>query len=271
MPKVSDFNRYGEELEKRLQLRTSPIAIKLLEKEKDIPEGAIRPKRDLASHLALCQAFAMARRDKKVVAMLKDDNWCSLPVLAYGIAETPELFLEGRTEFPVRIGSLEAAAKWAKRAPRLKYGKYIGVLTAPLKTANFEPDVVLIYGNSAQIKCLLDGMKYKEGYQVTSTLEPAGACIQAVVRLLQSGDCQVAVPCGGDRKWALAQDDELIFSLPKDKLEDLLVGIRHFDDELGTGYIGMTAEIGMKLEYPLLPYNAKVGRLIGLEVPEPEE
>jgi len=265
MPTLSDFNRYGEELEKRLQLRTSPIAIKLLEKEKDIPEGAIRPKRDLGSHLALCQAFAMARRDKAMVAMLKEDNWCALPVIAFGLAETPEFFLEGRVEFPVRIGSLEAAGKWAKRAPRLKYGKYIGVLSAPLKTANFEPDAVAIYCNSAQLRCLLDGVKYKGGDQVTSTLEPIGACVQSTVPVLQSGDCQVTVPCGGDRRWAMAQDDELIFSVPKSKLEDLMLGIRHFD-EVGSGYTGMT--VGMRPEYPLHEDYVKIGRMVGLDLPE---
>ena len=74
MTALSDFNTYGEELEGRLQLRTSPIAIKLIESEEDIPEGSIRPKRDLGFHPALCQGFAMSRRDKaKIVRMVGID------------------------------------------------------------------------------------------------------------------------------------------------------------------------------------------------------
>jgi uncharacterized protein (DUF169 family) len=53
------FNSCGEELDRLLRLRTSPIALKLLEKETDIPTGAKRPKKDLGIHLAMCQAFAM--------------------------------------------------------------------------------------------------------------------------------------------------------------------------------------------------------------------
>ena len=68
---LMDFNSYGEELEKRLILRTSPIAVKMLEKESDIPEGAIRPLKDRGYHLAQCQAFAMSRREGTTVAMLK--------------------------------------------------------------------------------------------------------------------------------------------------------------------------------------------------------
>jgi len=45
MATFKEYNNLGEELEKLLILRTSPLAIKMLETEADIPEGAIRPKR----------------------------------------------------------------------------------------------------------------------------------------------------------------------------------------------------------------------------------
>ncbi|MFC1816047.1 DUF169 domain-containing protein [Thermodesulfobacteriota bacterium] len=103
MTVLSDFNSYGEELERHLQLRTAPIAIKLLESEEDIPEGSISPKKDLGFQLALCQGFAMSRRDKAIVAMLKEDHWCYLPVISFGLAEPPDFFLEGNTYFKRRV------------------------------------------------------------------------------------------------------------------------------------------------------------------------
>src|SRR4030042_3633118 len=99
MKAVSDFNRCGEELEMRLLLRTSPIAIKMLEREEDIPKGAMRPKRGLGVHLGLCQAFAKSRRERVAVAMLKEENWGFLPVIALGLAKAPDFFLEGHTDF----------------------------------------------------------------------------------------------------------------------------------------------------------------------------
>jgi len=264
MPTLSDFNRYGEELEKRLQLKTFPLALKMLKRERDIPEGAIRPKRDLGFHLALCQGFAMSRREGALVAMMKEDNWCYPPVIALGLAEPPEYYLKGHTDFPLRIGSLEAAKNLADKSPRLEYGKYAGIVSAPLKTASFEPDLVIIYCNSAQLRSLLSGIRYKEGYQVTSTLEPHAACVQSTVPVVQSGNCQVTVPCIGDRKWALAQDDEMIFSVPKNKLEDLLLGVRFFD-EAGFGF---PINFAMKPEYPLTENYLKVGRMVGMEVHE---
>ena len=73
---AKDFNKYGEELESLLRLQTSPIAVKMLKRESDIPEGALRPKKDKGKHYAQCQAFSLSRRDKITVAMLKEDNWC---------------------------------------------------------------------------------------------------------------------------------------------------------------------------------------------------
>jgi len=265
MAKLSDFNSYGREIETLLQLRTSPIAIKLLETEGDIPEATIKPKRDLGFHLGLCQAFAMSRREGAQVAMLKEDNWCYAPVIALGLAEPPEFFLGGHTSFPVRIADSEAAKRLANLSPRLEYGKYIGVVSAPLKTANFEPDLVVIYCDSAQLTCLLSGIKYKKGYQVTSTLEPGGACVQSTVPVIQSGDCQVTIPCMGDRNRALAQDNELIFSVPKSMLEDLVVGLKHYV-EIGSGYTAIIPK--MLPEYPLPENYIKVGRMIGMEVHE---
>jgi len=237
--------------------------VKLLQEERDIPEGALRPKRDRGRHLALCQAFAMSRRENATVAMLKEDQWCYLPVIAFGLSEPPEFFLEGNTFLKFAVGEPEAARNLAMALPRLEYGKNIGVLSAPLSGASFEPDVVVVYCNTNQLRCLLSAMKYKDGYLVQSTLDPGGACFQSTVPVLQKGECQVTVPCGGDRAHAMARDDEMIFSMPPCKLEDLMHGLRVMD-EAGRGYTRFAPD--MRPEYPLSDLYLKAGALVGLDV-----
>ena len=90
MTALDEFHQYGEDLEKQLILRTSPFAIKMLEKEADIPKEAFRPKKDKGCHLAQCQAFALSRREGKTVAMLKEDHWCPTALMAYGHVPQPE-------------------------------------------------------------------------------------------------------------------------------------------------------------------------------------
>jgi uncharacterized protein (DUF169 family) len=265
MNSISDFNRWGEELEMRLRLSTSPIAVRMLKREEEIPPEAVRPKRDLGVHLALCQAFAKSRREKLTVAMLKEDHWCYVPVIAHGLAEPPEFYLQGNMEFPSRVADQEAARRLAKTFPRLEGRNDIGVVSAPLATTVFEPDLTVIYCNSAQLRGLLTGLKYRKGEMVSSILNPGGACVHATVPALQTGACQLTIPCGGDSKRALARDDELIFSVPTNRFEDLMAGLRHLD-ETGFGYRQSAPD--MKFEYPQPPNYARVAGMLGMDVHE---
>ena len=69
MARFSVFNEYGEELERRIRLQAFPLAIKLLEKETDIPEGAERPLRDFGYRTTLCQGYALSRKKSKLIVM----------------------------------------------------------------------------------------------------------------------------------------------------------------------------------------------------------
>ena len=210
MPTISDYNRYGEELERALLLKTSPIAVKMLEKPEDIPEGAIRPKKDRGYHLAQCQAFAMTRRQGMTIAMLKEDHWCWAPLLAYGMVEDPnDPFVNAHTSFS-----------------RFEYGKYIGMVTAPLRSANFEPDMVLIYSNTAQLREMISVVKFQEHETVKSEFDPIDSCVYSVVPVIESGQYRITIPDPGEYSRAMAGEDEMIFSVPRDKLEMLVEGVK---------------------------------------------
>jgi uncharacterized protein (DUF169 family) len=210
MTTIKDYNRFGEELEKSLLLRTSPIAIKMLTDESEIPEGAVRPKRDKGYHLAQCQAFAMSRRQRVTIAMLKEDHWCWAPLLAYGLVEDPhDAFVDAHTCFP-----------------RFKFGKYIGIMSGPLKSANFEPDMVLIYSNTAQLREMIAIPKSQEKQLVKSEFDPIDSCVYSVVPVITGRQYRITLPDPGEYSRAMAGEDEIIFSVPKEKLETLTQGVK---------------------------------------------
>ncbi len=210
MPTISDYNRYGEELERSLLLKTSPIAVKMLEKESDIPAGAIRPKKDRGYHLAQCQAFAMSRRQGMTIAMLKEDHWCWAPLLAYGMVEDPHHpIVDALTSFP-----------------RFELGKYIGMVTGPLKSVNFEPDMVLIYCNTAQLRDMIGIVKFQEKTTVKSEFDPIDSCVYSVVPVIKDGQYRITLPDPGEYSRAFAGDDEIIFSVPKEKIEKIAEGVK---------------------------------------------
>jgi len=229
MDKFNVLHEYGEEIERRIRLKTFPLAIKLLGSEADTPEGAFRPLRDLGHRMPLCQGYALSRREGWPIAMFKEDMICFEPIVGYGFAQPPKYFLEGNNRFPEDVKDLEAGKNYAGDFPRLEVGKYKGVVSAPLTTANFEPDLVMIYCNSEQISLLLLGREYKHGHDLKCSLSSHAACVYSVVTAMTSGDYQVAIPCRGDRYIALAGDDEFILSLPVQKLDDLIEGLRYVE------------------------------------------
>ena len=221
MDNFEEIRSFGEEIERRLRLKTFPLAVKMLENEADTPEGAMRPMRDLGYHLTTCQGFSLSRRSATLVAMLKEDMWCSESVIGLGLADPPQYFLDGHTRFPGDNASLEAGRNWAHDRPRLEAGKYTGIVSSPLDKVNYEPDVIILYCDTAQLKLMLSAAAWKDGHEVTCTVSGKGACVYAVVPVMQQGSYQVTVPCGGDRSFAMSQDDEMIFSFPPEKINEL--------------------------------------------------
>jgi uncharacterized protein (DUF169 family) len=229
MAKFDILHKHGDELEKRIRLQTFPLGIKLLEKEAEIPAGAERPLKNLGYRMPICQAYAMSRREGKTIAMFKEDMLCCEPVIGYGWAEPPQYFLEGNNRFPHDVKDLRAGQNYANDFPRLEAGKYTGAVSAPLNKINFEPDAVLFYCDSEQLSLLLLGREFEDGHDLKCSLSSHAACVYSVVPAIKTVECCVAVPCRGDRYIALARHDEVIFSVPTQKLESLLAGLRHVE------------------------------------------
>jgi uncharacterized protein (DUF169 family) len=233
MTTLQEYNAYGEELEKILMLRTSPIAVKMLKKESDIPEGAVRPKRDRGYHLAQCQVFALNRRKGECIAMLKEDNWCWAPLMGYGLVEDPKNdFVNSHAFFP-----------------RFKEGRYIGMVSAPLKSANFEPDMVLIYSNTAQLRNLVSAVKTHDKELVHSIFDPIDSCVYSIVPVIERGEYRITIPDPGEYERAMAGEDEMIFSVPKNKLAGLVETLVE-QDRLHMGYKTQTPVLTPDFDRP---------------------
>jgi uncharacterized protein (DUF169 family) len=187
MTTIGELNQLGRRLEEALLLETAPLAVKMLATEADIPEGAFRPKHDQGIHLAQCQAFAMSRREGKTVAMLTEDHWCFAPLIAYGHVDVPE----------------DPELARFVRFPRFERGRWAGIVSAPLRSAGFVPDVIMLYSNTAQLRNLL---------------WPSEIMGEAV----DERRVVVTLPDPGDYARALAGEDEIIIAMPPDLLAGLL-------------------------------------------------
>lgn len=224
------------ELHEMLLLRYEPIAVKLVECGDDVPEGAIKPRRDLGKHLALCQAFALTRREKKTIFMEKDDHWCWNPLIGFGLVECSP----GTESFEIvcrhlGINDIDAARSFFAKFPRLPSGRCIGIVIAPLRSAGFEPDLVLIYSNNAQLRSMVWAVKRQTGRLIGTQLDAIDSCVYACIPPLTSGEYCVTLPDVGEHERAMAGEDEIILSVPRGRLGELIDGLRAFY-ERGMGY-----------------------------------
>jgi uncharacterized protein (DUF169 family) len=245
MTTIKEFNKYGLELENVLLLRTSPVAVKMLKKESDISAGALRPKKDRHTHYAQCQAFAMTRREGTTIAMLKEDHWCPAALMAYGMVPLPQ----GMN--PTRMHPYDM----------FDYGKYIGILTAPLKSASFKPDAIIIYSNTSQLRSLLLSFGPDEIPQVGGRYFPP-SCAHAVVTPMLKGGYWVVLPDPGEYQRALCDEGEMMFAVPAAKLPVLMEGLKKFESQ---GFAYRKNYYFMQGDFPRPDFYKKMFKDWGLE------
>ena len=263
MTEPEKINKYGEEIERLLKLKTPPIGVKFIQSEDEIPDDAIRPVRDKRGHIAQCQAFAMSRREGETVAVLKEDQWCWAPLIAYGLVDSGAIDFD-RDDIEPRVkGILKWTKELADDLPSLPVGKYIGVLSAPLKTAGFIPDVVMIYSNNAQLRSMLMALKFRPGYSVESDLEAFDSCVYALVPVFLNGKYRVTFPDPGEYERAMVGEDKVIFSLPVSRLDEYVDALRQLD-KMGQGYTGLKK--GMQPDFPRPDFYDVIFKSAGLDV-----
>ncbi len=232
-PLQPSYREYAEGFEKYLRMATYPLAIKMLQREEDIPVLAKSPLRDLGCHLNTCQCFAISRRFGDMIVQRQEDMWCFEPAIAYGFTGgQPEafndglrFFLEGKTRYPDGAKALATASKWAHSFPRFEPGKYLAIVSAPLMRAGFEPDLVLLYVNPAQLNQILAGLVFEWGENVPCEIAAHGGCVNYVVPPIKNRNFWVSNPCFGDIATTANPPDELVFSAPMTKVEGLLSGM----------------------------------------------
>jgi len=214
MTSINDYNLYGKELEEQLILKTSPIAVKMLKTENDIPEGAIRPAIDMDNRIAQCQAFTLSRRERKSIAMLKEDNNCFAPPIAYGLVDKPD-----DPQYQLFMGF-----------PVFERDKYIGIVSAPLRSASFEPDVVIIYSNTAQMRSLIMPLHFAQKEDDLEYHFFPPACSYLIIQVMKNQKYMIAFPDPGEHMRAFPGEDEIIISIPQSKVEDLMNGLKQMED-----------------------------------------
>jgi uncharacterized protein (DUF169 family) len=104
-----------------------------------------------------------------------------------------------------------------------------------LHRIDFKPDLVLIWGNSAQIMRIVQGYLWKRGGRISMTTFCDGVCADTISNAILTNDLQIAFPCLGDRRYGMAKDSDLIASIPFNMVNEIIYGMEE-THKTGTRY-----------------------------------
>ena len=212
-------------LTKRVRPSSAPIGVKLLSSPDGLPKKYKSPAK-MGEKWAVCQALFAARCIGWMVVLTPEDQACSLAEALIGFRPRIPFFNEGGLAHGMFTETAEAGAHSEEVICKIDEGAYQYLVIGPLeKFEDLDPDFVWVYGNPGQITRLIQAALYKSGGNITSSFTGRGGCIGAIGATIKKNACQVVVNGNGERCFAHAQDTEMSFTIPWEKLEEVMDGL----------------------------------------------
>jgi len=168
-PIIARMRRLDRAIGEHVRPDTFPLAIRMLRPGEEIPEGIRVPSRSVNERWIVCQSIGIARRYGWGVAVGKDDVICPLAAVAFGFRKPNDAYLSGYAAIGMYCETEDAAASLEASTWKFEPETYDYVCVAPLGRATFEPHVIAVYANSAQVMRLVNAALYKRGGRIEST------------------------------------------------------------------------------------------------------
>jgi len=217
----------GSKIEQYIRPSTFPLAVKAIKSEDEIKPEYRRPLRKQNLQSFVCQNFKIARSYGWTVAITKEDINCKAARVVYGWDEMTEEYAGWVDRFNVGLyaADIEISRKMAPYMYRLD-NHFEGLVISPLTRTKVIPELVLIYCLPAQAMRLIQSYLYYEGGALEfSAAGRVGSCHEGIAKTLITGKPQLVLLGNGDRVWGGAQDSEVMFSCPANKLNMLVAGL----------------------------------------------
>ena len=222
---MMDWTRVAQSITQFVKPLTIPVGIKLVQSADEFPAKTRRPLSDLGFKTTICVSIAMARKYGWTIGLTPEDNFCPVSELFYGWADTPgenesSLFNFLKSlNYGVNDDALTNVLASANRY-KLESGQCGGVVISPVELGRIDPDLIMIFCNSAQLMRLVHAATRETGNELTSVFTGRfGSCNEGILRTLKTKQPEVVVPGNGDRVWGMVQDDEMIFTIPGHDIE----------------------------------------------------
>lgn len=223
MQATTNWEPIVRRMELLMRLKSFPVAFKMLEDKEQLSQ--IPFMRRAEHKKTLCQLITLVRGADWTVGAELDDFLGPVCPSIIGLADTPPEFKDGTFRSIVWTKTKEDGKKYEESIPRLPLGKYEAVALAPLVYNPFEPDIVLIYGNPAQMMLLINALQFEDYEVMQFFCVGESSCSDAIARCYNTGKPALTIPCYGERRYGHAQDDDMVMALPAGHMKKALHGL----------------------------------------------
>jgi uncharacterized protein (DUF169 family) len=233
-----DYNNAAQQIKGALRLRTEPLGVTFVDEIAKLPEKTRRPSQVFGRKVTICQGVTMARVYGWPVGLGKDDLICIPGMLAFGFTPATDPLMELGQLF-CEVGfhqELGPALKELESLPRFKPQEIAAIYLAPLERLALTPQVVVVYGNPAQLTRLIQAATFSLGERVTGEFGGKVECASYLIGPYRQDAIRVAIPGAGDRIFSMTQDDELVLSFPARMLDGLINGLKEAGKKIGARY-----------------------------------
>ena len=210
-----NYQEISNIIEKSLNLKTSPVSVKLFEKEKDAEE--IFEKTNKTIH---CQAIITASKGKSFYGTIAEIG-CPIGAGILGLKELPEKILNGSQFDKMNVTSSQESGK-ALIDSIAKNNRIEAIAYMPLEDSKIEPDVVVIIAKPRQIFDLIRANTYQEGKRMDNSVGGTQSlCGDIVVNSIQTNEPHISFGCIGSHMATELSEDQVIIGIPISKLEEI--------------------------------------------------
>ena len=219
-----DWAELSKELQSMLHLKTNIIGYRRLDKVEELEKiGHIFRVRRL---FTFCQVPFLARVVGLTVGATKDDKMLDRCMRICGLKEVTEEDMRDEANMlsTTWFSSPGEALKQLRDYPHIPVGE--AIVVGPLVRANFEPEVILIYGNPAQVMMLLCGLQKEKYEHFQFSFIGQGACVDSLAHCYVNGKPAVSIPCYSERAFGQVADDEMAIALPPGEIERAISGLK---------------------------------------------
>jgi uncharacterized protein (DUF169 family) len=228
----TDWAGLSREMDCLLRLKTSPVAYKRLEKAEEL--NKIPELMRLDRRASFCQVPGMVRTMGLTIGATRE-NFGDRCARINGLAPTTKEQVDWEVEGFARtwFASAEEARKQMAAYPLVPPGE--AIVLAPLAAGKFEPDIILIYGNPAQMMLLMNALQFKDYERFQFFFIGEGACADSVAQCYTTGKPALTIPCLGERAFGAVTEDEMVMALPPAMMAKAVEGLQALK-ERGAGY-----------------------------------